>query len=262
VAGRAIARSDRRPPRRARATTLGAVDTKDAERAYPESIDDAGRAWLHSKPFRNDPAETSRLLVDAALVIGLLELRPELSLCELGCGTGWLSRIAARQGVRAVGYDISPGMVDIAREEAAREGLDIRYEVADMETLEPDEQYDTCLLYDALHHSPQPEAVLHTARRALRPGGRLLVSEPNWMHRYGGRGAASEHGVTEAGYTPHRLKRLVRDAGFADVKRLHRNRRATFTNAPLDVARHFGGPLVLRALGPFWAETWILATAA
>jgi 2-polyprenyl-3-methyl-5-hydroxy-6-metoxy-1,4-benzoquinol methylase len=238
------------------------VDTKDAERAYPETIDDAGRAWLHSKPFRHDPAETSRLLVDAALVIALLELAPGVSLCELGCGTGWLSRFAARQGVRAVGYDISPGMVEIAREEAAREGLEIRYELADMEALEPDEQFDTCLLYDALHHSRQPDAVLGTAHRALRPGGRLLVSEPNWMHRFGGKSAAEQHGVTEAGYAPHRLKRLVRDAGFTDVRRLHRNRRTTHGNRPLDVARHFGGPLVLRVLGPFWAETWLLARAA
>jgi 2-polyprenyl-3-methyl-5-hydroxy-6-metoxy-1,4-benzoquinol methylase len=237
------------------------VDTKDAERAYPETIGDDGRAWLHSKPFRHDPAETSRLLVDAALVIALLELRPDTSLCELGCGTGWLSRFAARQGVRAVGYDISPGMIEIAREEAAREGLEIRYEVADMETLEPDETYDTCLLYDALHHSTDPAAVLRTARRALRPGGRLLLAEPNWMHRFGGREAVHRHGVTEAGYTPHALKRLVRAAGFDDVRRLHRNRRTMFTNAPLDVARHFGGPLVLRALGPFWAGTWLLATA-
>jgi 2-polyprenyl-3-methyl-5-hydroxy-6-metoxy-1,4-benzoquinol methylase len=237
------------------------VDTKDAERAYPETIDDAGRAWLHTKPFRNDPAETSRLLVDAALVIALLELRPGLSLCELGCGSGWLSRLAARQGVHAVGYDISPGMVEIAREEAAREGLDIRYEVADMETLEPDEHFDACLLYDALHHSPRPEAVLRTARRALRPGGRLLISEPNWMHRFGGKDAAERYGVTESGYTPRRLKCLVRDADFTDIRRLHRNRRTTHGNRPLDVARHFGGPLVLRALGPFWAETWLLARA-
>jgi SAM-dependent methyltransferase len=131
-----------------------------------------------------------------------------------------------------------------------------------METLEPDEEFDTCLLYDALHHSERPEAVLRTARRALRPGGRLLVSEPNWMHRFGGREAAEQHGVTEAGYSPRRLKRLVREAGFEDVRRLHRNRRGVHGNRPLDVARHFGAPLVLRALGPFWAETWLLARAA
>ena len=189
-------------------TTLAAVDTKDAERAYPETLDETHRGWLHSKPFRNDPAETSRLLVDAALIILVLDLRDGVSLCELGCGTGWLSRFAARQGVRAVGYDISPGMVEIAREEAAREGVDVRYEVADMETLEPDEQFDTCLLYDALHHSTRPDLVLATARKTLRPGGRLLLHEPNWMHRFAGRAASQEHGVTEAGYSARRLKQL------------------------------------------------------
>ncbi len=243
-------------------TTLAAVDTKDAERAYPETLDETHRGWLHSKPFRNDPAETSRLLVDAALIILVLDLRDGVSLCELGCGTGWLSRFAARQGVRAVGYDISPGMVEIAREEAAREGVDVRYEVADMETLEPDEQFDTCLLYDALHHSMRPDLVLTTARKTLRPGGRLLLHEPNWMHRFAGRAASQEHGVTEAGYSARRLKQLVDAAGFTEVHRLHRTRRALHSNAPLDVARHFGGPLVTRAMGPFWSEVWLLADAA
>ena len=72
------------------------MDTKDAERAYPETVDEIHKGWLHSKPFRNDPAETSRLIVDAGLIIFLLDLRDGVSLCELGCGTGWLSRFAAR----------------------------------------------------------------------------------------------------------------------------------------------------------------------
>ena len=237
------------------------MDTKDAERAYPETVDEVHKGWLHSKPFHNDPAEVSRLLVDAGLIILVLDLRDGISLCELGCGTGWISRFAARQGVRAVGYDISPGMVEIAREEAAREGVNVRYEVGDMETLEPEEQFDTCLLYDALHHSRRPDLVLATARKTLKPGGRLLLHEPNWMHRFAGRAAAQEHGVTEAGYSTRHLKQLVRGAGFANVRRLHRSRRNLFTNAPLDVARHFGSPLVTRAMGPFWTEVWLLADA-
>jgi 2-polyprenyl-3-methyl-5-hydroxy-6-metoxy-1,4-benzoquinol methylase len=238
------------------------VDAKDPERGYPESIDDAGRLWLQKKPFGHEPAETSRLLLDATLIIALLELRPGMTLCELGCGTGWLSRLFARQGVRSVGYDISPTMIDIAREEAAREGLELRYEVADMEDLQTAEEFDTCLLYDALHHSSRPDLVLATARRALRPGGRLLLAEPNWMHRFGGRGASHEHGVTESGYTPHKLKRLLRETGFADIERLHRSRRTVFGNRPLDVARHFGGPFLLRLFGPFWAQIWLRAKAA
>ena len=240
------------------------MDTKDAERAYPETLDAAGRQWLRTKPFHHHPHETARLLIDAALILSLLELHAGMSLCELGCGSGWLSRLFARHGVRAVGYDISPAMIEIAREQAAREGLAeaVRYEVADMEALETGDQFDACLLYDALHHSARPELVLRSAWRALRPGGRLLVSEPNWMHRFGGRAAVEEHGVTEAGYSPRRLKRLIREAGFGEVERFHRARRSVFGNRPLDVARHFGGPLVVRALAPFWAETWLRARAA
>ncbi len=238
------------------------MDTKDAERAYPEAIGEAGREWLHTKPFRHDPAETSRLLIDAALIIALLGLRPGMTLCELGCGSGWLSRFFARQGVRAVGYDISPTMIEIAREEAAREGLELRYEVADMEELDPGQRFDSCLVYDALHHSPHPALVLRTARRSLREGGQLLLSEPNWMHRFGGRDAARAHGVTEAGYTSRRLKQLIREASFSDLERFHRARRLIFGNRPLDIARHFGGPVVLRTLAPFWTQVWLRAKAS
>jgi 2-polyprenyl-3-methyl-5-hydroxy-6-metoxy-1,4-benzoquinol methylase len=237
------------------------VDTKDAERAYPDSVGEAGRVWLRRKPFGGDPAEASRLLIDAALVILLLELRPGMSLCELGCGSGWLGRFCARQDVRVVGYDISPGMIEIAREEAAREGLEAHYEVADMEELAPAETFDTCLLYDSLHHSARADLVLASARRALRPGGTLLLAEPNWMHRYGGRTAAHEHGVTERGYSSRALKRLVRATGFADVERFHRPRRMLFGNRPLDVARHFGGPLVVRTFAPIWTQIWLRARA-
>src|SRR5262249_59664184 len=98
--------------------------------------------------------------IDRALTTPLSGLRDGVSPCELGCGTGWLSRFAARQGVRAVGFDISPGMVEIAREEAAREGVEVRYEGADMETLEPGERFSTFLVYDGLHRSSRPALLL------------------------------------------------------------------------------------------------------
>jgi len=59
--------------------------------------------------------------------------------------------------------------------------------------------------------------VLATARKALRPGGRLLLVEPNWKHRFQGRDASDEYGVTEMGYSPRRLKRLLREAGFVET---------------------------------------------
>lgn len=237
-------------------------ERKRAEAEYPSRVSDEHRRWLETKPFRGERKHTVRHLIDVGYVVDLLELGPESTFLELGCGSGWLTRYAARCGADAAGYDISPEMIDIARAEAAREGLSARFEVADMETLELEPRFDRCLIYEALHHSPQPLDVLAVARRALKPGGLLLVAEPNWSQRFQGRQAAEEFGTTELGITPHRLRRLFRQAGFDDVRRFHSNRRRLYGNRPTEIAMHLLEPFAFRALAPFRAQVWMLGTAA
>ena len=81
----------------------------------PGAVGEAGREWIRSKPFGHDPRYTARLLIDFGHVVQLLELHAGVSLVELGCGSGWMSRLAARQGVHVEGYDIAPQMIEIAR---------------------------------------------------------------------------------------------------------------------------------------------------
>jgi SAM-dependent methyltransferase len=159
-------------------------------------------------------------------------------------------------------------MVEIAREQAALEHVDAAYEVGDMEELDLGRRFDACLVYEALHHSDRPELVLRSAHRALRPGGRLLLVEPNWAHRFFGREATRIWGTTENGFSTFRLKRLARREGFVDVRRFHSNRRILYAdrpllygNRPLEVAQHLVEPLVYRVFAPFWAQIWIRATA-
>jgi tRNA (cmo5U34)-methyltransferase len=234
---------------------------KQAEREYPERIGDEGRAWLRTKPFANEPRETARHLIDAGYVIELLELRPGMRFVELGCGSGWLTRFVARHGLDAHGYDISPQMIEIAREQADAEGVAAHFDVADYEALDLGRSFDACLTYDALHHSERPELVLASAHRALKRGGSVLVSEPNWKQRFQGRGAANEYGTTELGYSPRALKRMLGAAGFTDIRRFHNNRKRLFSNAPSDVLAHLAEPLVYRVLGPFWTQIWLRAKA-
>jgi SAM-dependent methyltransferase len=241
---------------------VSARDHKQAEIDYPHEIGEEGREWLRTKPFRHDPFVTARLLIDFAHVLQILELHPGMSLVELGCGPGWMTRFAARHGLHAEGYDIAPEMIAIARELAEREAPEAVFEVGDMETLELGHRFDAALLYDALHHSPHADRVLASAHRALKPGGRLLLVEPNWKHRFQGRGAHAEYGVTEMGYSPRHLKRLLREAGFTEIDRFHNNRKRLFANSPPEIAAHVAEPLVYRVLAPFWTQIWLRATAS
>jgi 2-polyprenyl-3-methyl-5-hydroxy-6-metoxy-1,4-benzoquinol methylase len=237
-------------------------ERKRAEEEYPlRAEQEGGLQWLREKPFGNTAQETSRLLIDFGYVVRLLELEAGMSLCELGCGSGWMTRLAARHGVEATGYDISPRMIEIAREQALAESVDARFEVADMETLDLGRSFDACLLYDALHHSPRADLVLQSAHRALRSGGRLVLAEPNWAHRFRGRETAGRFGTTELGYTPRSLKRMLRSTGFGEVQRFHVYRRFPTGNSPRDVLWHLAGPLTTRVLAPFWTQIWLRATA-
>jgi SAM-dependent methyltransferase len=237
------------------------TDHKQAEIDYPAAIGEEGRIWLRNKPFHHDPRMTSRLLIDFGHVLQILDLHAGMSLVELGCGSGWMTRFAARHGLDDHGYVISPEMIAIARELAEQDGIDAKFDVADMENLDLGRRFDAALLYDALHHRRRADLVLATARKALRRGGRLLLVEPNWKHRFQGRGASDEYGVTEMGYSPRRLKRLLREAGFTEITRFQNNRKRLYANSPREIAAHLAEPLVYRALGLFWTQNWLRATA-
>ena len=78
-------------------------------------------------------------------------IRPKESM-DLGCGTGVLCEILAQASIRAAGMDFSSGMIEIARQG----NPEISYQVADMITFCPDQQFDlvTCT-GDALNHIRQ-----------------------------------------------------------------------------------------------------------
>jgi SAM-dependent methyltransferase len=98
---------------------------------------------------------------------------------DLGCGTGSLSLLAAEQGHRVMGVDLSPAMVDLARAKLA--GRDAVFLVGDAAVPPVGEQrFDVVLARHVLWALPDPGRVLRRWWGLLRPGGRLVLVEGVW----------------------------------------------------------------------------------
>ena len=94
---------------------------------------------------------------------------------DLGCGPGHVARYLHDQGVRMLGIDLSPRMIDSARQRSP----DIEFRVGDMRALDlPDGALAGIVAFYSLIHIGEPEmgATLRELRRVLAPGGLLLVA--------------------------------------------------------------------------------------
>ncbi|WP_113704618.1 class I SAM-dependent methyltransferase [Nonomuraea lactucae] len=110
----------------------------------------------------------------------LAGIRPGERVLDVGCGTGYLTRIlsplAGPEG-QVTGVDPAAPMIDHARSRAPR---NCSYQVGESQALPfPDGSFDLVVSSLAVHHMPpsvRGEAVGEMFR-VLRPGGRLLIAE-------------------------------------------------------------------------------------
>ena len=112
--------------------------------------------------------------------------RPGLRVLEVGCGTGFFSEIFLRSGVELHAIDISPDLLDKARErclpagQAGRTEADFR--VCDIEALPyEDNAFDAVVGIRVLHHLDM-ETSFNEIRRVLKPGGVIAFCEPNMLN--------------------------------------------------------------------------------
>ncbi|GAA2985650.1 class I SAM-dependent methyltransferase [Streptosporangium longisporum] len=106
--------------------------------------------------------------------------RPGDRVLDVGCGTGYLTRILAPvvgPSGQVTGVDLSAPMIGRARRDAPG---NCSYRVGEGQALDlPDAGFDVVVSSLALHHIPATErgAAVREMFRVLRPGGRLLIAE-------------------------------------------------------------------------------------
>jgi ubiquinone/menaquinone biosynthesis C-methylase UbiE len=104
---------------------------------------------------------------------------------ELGCGTGFFTLNLKLAGVIDDAHvtDLSPGMVEVAEQNARSLGFDVEGRVADAERLPyPDDSFDLVIGHAVLHHIPDVELALREVLRVLRPGGRFVFAGEPTRH--------------------------------------------------------------------------------
>ena len=105
------------------------------------------------------------------------ELGPESSVLEVGCGRGATAAlIKERFGCRTVGIELNPEAAV-----AAESRLD-RVIHGDVQTVEPEEEFDAIVAFELFEHLTDGQAFLERAAGWLGPGGRMVFSVPNVGH--------------------------------------------------------------------------------
>ncbi|MHA2364654.1 MAG: class I SAM-dependent methyltransferase [Candidatus Hodarchaeales archaeon] len=101
--------------------------------------------------------------------------RPLTTLLDLGCGTGNHALKFSRQGISVVGVDLSQEQIEIAKEKATKENLNIKFIVSDMLELQLSSRFDVGTIFFGgfgyLLTDKKVIQLLNITRNLISPGG-------------------------------------------------------------------------------------------
>jgi SAM-dependent methyltransferase len=175
------------------------------------------------KPFSN-PLDAVHLTRHLHWVLAGANLFRGVRVMDFGCGTGWLTHALAQMGCHAVGVDIAPSALELARAvgQPGPAGRPAGYGSAAFVPYDghrlPVEtgSLDRIVCFDAFHHVRDQGATLAEFARALKDGGRAAFVEPGPHHSKAPLSQAemASHHVIENDVDMAAVSRLAQAAGF------------------------------------------------
>lgn len=187
--------------------------------AYFAGLDDEDP--IFRKPFQ-DPARVATAMGNLFSLFSALKPARGLGVLDHGCGTGWLTRILARLGLRAVGCDVSATVLAKAEAFARQHEPDLVPRLSWIRSPDgvtvplPDAAVERTVMYGAFHHLHDQAATLAELGRVLAEDGRAVFIEPGPAHSRTAESqeAMRRHGVIENDVRLEEIWPLAQAAGF------------------------------------------------
>jgi len=113
----------------------------------------------------------------AAELVKHARIRPGQAVLDVGCGTGVAALTAARAGAKVRGLDLSPALLEHARNNAALAEVQIEFTEGDAEALPyGDSSFDVVISQFGHMFAPRPHVAVVEMLRVLKPGGTVAFS--------------------------------------------------------------------------------------
>ncbi len=150
--------------------------------------------------------------IEVKLLLKLLELKPGLSVLEIGCGSGVLLSILEERRCKPAGIDLSEDALKIARSRTRCSEL-FRADA----TLLPfeDSKFDRIVANHLVEHLQDLTGALKEWRRVMKPGALLAICTPNRL--YPDKAIFDDPGHIRY-YDTHELKKILESEGFTVIQ--------------------------------------------
>src|SRR5881392_1667265 len=142
-----------------------------SEDAIAEFKNTQRQGWKHFAPLEalTTPA--------AARLVKFAKVRAGQNVLDVGCGTGVAAITAVRVGARVRGIDLTPELLERARENARIANVEIDFREGDAEALPFDDAaFDVVLSQFGHMFAPRPDIAIAEMLRVLKPGGTISFS--------------------------------------------------------------------------------------